>query len=649
MLIKNKMISIFLTSLLSINLLLLSSDVAFIEVSAEENDDIIDITVYPNKGHKQISPYIYGINDTTDISDVTLNALKYPGDIYTTYNWETNNYNTGVDGDYYNKTYDLKPGDDGTKGYGVIDNDLMSSAMKYNVPMKLTTLPMLGYVASDGFGEVSGNSSIMRFYSSLFPKPDSYLLVPDIRDDKVYVDEYVSYLVSIYGDASQGGFNGYFLDSEPEKWSDKFGIVRTDPLTSQELIGKSVQLATAVKNIDPTAQIFGPSIKNIQSYVNLENSEDAKKYIGDYTWFIDYYLENMYNAELQSGKRLLDVLDLHYFTEHYSMVGTSVLTSNDNLSDLERIEAVRTLWDGKYTENSTAVLLNKQQTPIIQTVQASIRMYYPGTKLSFSEYNFGGGARIAGGIAEADVLGVFAENDVYMACLSPDEKCDYQKSAINIYTNYDGKGKSFGDTFVKSNSDDRTKIAVYSSADSNRDNVLTSVVINKTDKAQEAYIKLDSDVEFKSAYVYGFNEKSSDIKLHDMIYDIADNDFKYKLAPNTVYMFEFDGNKAIECNEIENENPVQSGTDAVITDSNIGVNSDVVSDNSNIDGDSTQTNIQSQQTGKSDITDNQINDETDQKSVPLAVKIIVSVLVGAVIVVLIYVYFFELFITKHKK
>ena len=30
-----------------------------------------------------------------------------------------------------------------------------------------------------------------------------------------------------------------------------------------------------------------------------------------YSWFIDYYLDEMKKAEATSGKRLLDVLDLH--------------------------------------------------------------------------------------------------------------------------------------------------------------------------------------------------------------------------------------------------------------------------------------------------------------------------------------------------
>ena len=48
-------------------------------------------------------------------------------------------------------------------------------------------------------------------------------------------------------------------------------------------------------------------------------------------------------------------------------------------------------------------------------LQKKIAENFPGTKLSISEYNYGGGGDISGGIAEADVLGIFARMGVFSA------------------------------------------------------------------------------------------------------------------------------------------------------------------------------------------------------------------------------------------
>ena len=51
---------------------------------------------------------------------------------------------------------------------------------------------------------------------------------------------------------------------------------------------------------------------------------------------------------------------------------------------------------------------------LIPWLKAKIAAHYPGTKLSFSEYTFGGGHDISGGVAEADALGIFGREGLDM-------------------------------------------------------------------------------------------------------------------------------------------------------------------------------------------------------------------------------------------
>ena len=61
-----------------------------------------------------------------------------------------------------------------------------------------------------------------------------------------------------------------------------------------------------------------------------------------------------------------------------------------------------------------------------------------------TEYNFGGGDHISGGLAQADVLGVFGREGLYLGNYWGDgpgngNAAAYIKAAFRLYRNYDGK------------------------------------------------------------------------------------------------------------------------------------------------------------------------------------------------------------------
>ncbi|MBR0483839.1 MAG: dockerin type I repeat-containing protein, partial [Oscillospiraceae bacterium] len=166
-------------------------------------------------------------------------------------------------------------------------------------------------------------------------------------------------------------------------------------------------------------------------------------------------------------------------------------------------------------------------------MQESIDKYYPGTKLAVSEYNLGNignekttGKSVITGIAEAEALGAFALNDVYFATYwGTLPECPYVESAINLYTNYDGKGASFGDTLVSAETADLSKAAAFASINGEDDSVVTMTLSNKDASSEEnAVISLTgSDKNYQSAVVYAITQDSSDIKIIDVQNDIENN------------------------------------------------------------------------------------------------------------------------------
>ncbi len=508
----------------------------------------VNITIDVTDTIGKISPYIYGINAESDISSLTVNAIKQTDPRVSSYNWENNYSNSGTGTGSENDTGLISNYPPGRWGDPALYTEyLITKATRYKVPSKYVTLQMMGAAAEGGQNSWKNLS---------FSKSDGYLSLPDITDSVVYIDEYVSYLVNRYGYAVDGGINGYFLDNEPENWTERFPLAAAEKITADGLVEKSAKLSSAVKRIDPTALVYGPSISGIEAFTNLKNPEDWERHNREYSWFIDYYLMKMNEASRLAGTRLLDVLDIHYHTEATNGLLEAVIDSDNAFSNNTRMQAPRIFWDSTYTENSTIAILHNQHIPLIPTLEASINMYYPGTKLSFSEYNFGGGDHISGGIATADTLGIFAEYGVHMACLKPNTaNIDYHKAALNLYTDYDGYGNGFGDTAVEADNDGDVMSSVYSSINGTDITEMKTVLINKNqNKLKSTFINIISDIDYEMAEVYFFNSESSEISRLDFDLEIESNAVTFDMEPLTVYMLVFkSSSEVIDDNSGNNE------------------------------------------------------------------------------------------------
>lgn len=473
---------------------------------------------------KKISPYIYGINQYGNVNNyknVTVNAVRQGGNRYTGYNWETNWSNAGED---WVNSSDTNIGD-ATDGAGYAARKLSEECSAYNVPYKITTLQMAGYAAADKKGTVAQNETAPsnRWVEVLNHKNSDYLLTPDTTDNAVYMDEYVNYLVKTLGDSTTStGIQGYSLDNEPFLWNDTHPRLHPEECTANELINKSIDLAKTVKEIDPNAEIFGPALWGMLPCIQAGTSENFtdtewESIKNNYNWYLDYYLESMSNAEKESGKRLLDVVDVHYY-------------SQDCSTDDGKLQAARSLYDESYVENSWLQPYFGKYFPLLPNIQKSIDKYYPGTKIAISEYNLADianekttGKNVIAAIAETEALGAFAENNVYFATYwGTLPECPYVESAINLYTNYDGEGASFGDTLVEAKTDDISKSAAFASIDEN-DNSEVKVVLSNKDKnsSEIASITIDgSDSIYKSAVVYAITQDSSEIRIIDVQNDL---------------------------------------------------------------------------------------------------------------------------------
>lgn len=503
----------------------------------------VNITVDTNQDRAAISPYVYGTNtDLTGTENYT--ARRLGGNRMTGYNWENNASNAGSDwqqssDNYMTSTMGIPAASENIPG--ITATTFHDQSLNMGVPYTLMTLQMAGYVAKDKNGTVleSEVAPSARWDKVLPAKGSAFSLNPSLTDGNVYMDEFVNMLVNKYGNAaSSRGIKGYLLDNEPCLWYSTHPRIHPIPVTCQELITKSVDLAKAVKNVDAAAEIIGPVLYGFAAYTDLQGATDWANVKSNYRWFVEYYLDQMKKASTTAGKRLLDDFDVHWYPEAQGG-GIRIIEATDTNIDCNkaRIQAPRTLWDPTYIEDSWIGQWFSSYLPILPNLKQAIDTYYPGTKLSVTEYNYGGFNHISGGIAMTDALGIFGKYGVYMANFWPGSgSMNYVTSAFKIYRNYDGNKSTYGDTKVKADTTDVANSSVYASIKGTDDSVLHMILINKNyDNAEQATVKITGSKNYTSADVYAFDGSSSNITQKAQITNITNNSFSYTLPALSVY------------------------------------------------------------------------------------------------------------------
>ncbi len=473
-----------------------------------------------------ISPYIYGMNSytltTTTAKAARISVDRWGGDGTSRYNYLLDVTNSASDWYFENQV-----GATGTEATSAFNAQVTSDA---NVGAKtLGTVPVNGWVAKDGTScsypvSVYPNQQHVDRYrncgNGVYPQGvngcasaqgcDISGVDPTTTSAAVqasWAGNWVSYLVSKFGTAAQGGVAIYDLDNEPSWWDAVHRDVHPAPFTYDEVTNNGIATAGAVKTADPTAEVSGPvmdywwdyfySKKDVESgwssgpcYQPWDNPVDRNAHGG--VPFIEYYLQQFSAYQTKNNVRLLDYLDLHTY---FAADNLGFALAGNTTAQQARLNSTRVFWDPTYTDsnypqpnyltdsNYTANCSVPLQAPeVIPMMHKWVNADYPGTKLAITEYNWGGQESINGALAQADILGIFGREGLDLGTLwgPPDPvKQVPGLMAFEIYRNYDGAGSAFGDTALVSSSSDQGKISVYGALRTS-DNMLTVIVLNKT-------------------------------------------------------------------------------------------------------------------------------------------------------------------------
>jgi hypothetical protein len=301
-----------------------------------------------------------------------------------------------------------------------------------------------------------------------------------------FVAKWVGYLDTKYGGAAAGGVQFYQLDNEPDIWFATHRDVHPVGATYGEMLRKTESVAAAIKSADTAARTIGPSG---WGWSSLFYSGYDQQYCASHSCgavppdmarhggvpFTSWYLRQLRAYQQQTGVRLLDYFDNHWYPQEAGVDSEA----DDPATQALRLRSTRMLWDPHYVDQSWI----NQPVMAIPRMKQLVAQNYPGTKVAITEYNFGALDKVDGGLAEADVLGIFGREGVDLATLwGPPAFSDPGAFAFRMYLDYDGKGSAFGDTSVRAISAAQGKLAIYA-AQRSSDGALTAIVINKTHHA----------------------------------------------------------------------------------------------------------------------------------------------------------------------
>lgn len=507
---------------------------------------VVETSRYSHK----ISPYIYGVNfsDLEMIGELNLPLRRWGGNATTRYNWKTDVSNRASDWFFQNISNEVDNLADLPKGSSL--NRFIGETLALGA-QPIITMPLIGWTPR-------GRDELCSFPVSIYgPQQyensfgcgngittDGQLLIgndPNIASEKVGSENVVEWLNQLnqeFGSAADSGVRFYSLDNEPMLWHETHRDVHPEYVSYAEISELSVEYATAIKQADPAAKILGPvawgwtaylySAKDIQDGSGVFDNPDRDKY-GDQP-FVQWYLDQMRSAEEQTGVRLLDYLDLHY----YSQIETvSLSNAIDPETQRLRLNATRSLWDPTYRDESW---INKS-IMLIPRMHQWIAESYPGTGTALTEYNFGALNHITGALVQADALGIFGRERLDLATLWDPPTIDQPGAfAFRMYRNYDGNDSHFGELALPAASLDQNRVSIYASRRES-DNAITIVFINKSKVREAVFVDLNGEPLRGNEYAqyrYSAAAPSQIEQLATLM--LSDNSINLNLEPESIHL-----------------------------------------------------------------------------------------------------------------
>ncbi|MEM6455682.1 MAG: glycoside hydrolase family 44 protein [Acidobacteriota bacterium] len=505
------------------------------------------VDVDPNADRRPIDPRIYGVafGDANRLGEVGYTVRRWGGNSVTRYNWQAAVHNTAFDYFFQNIVDDvidpaLLP--DGSSSDIFIDEALSAGAEV------LMTAPAIGWTPVP-VREKKWAYSVAQYGPQLqtecsfygpnppfwctadsgdgrcdpavnttgFCGPDGTIVGNDPADTSMpigpsFVGDWVRHVVGRVGTAAEGGVRYWAIDNEPMLWHNTHRDVVPEPLTYDALWSRTTAYADAIRTADPTAEILGPVVWGWCAY--FSSAADAVFPNGSCTDGPDrqahndlpllaWYLEQVCEAEVQTGTRPIDYLDVHIYPQGDVAGLGGASSSEDPTTAARRLRSVRELWDPTHVSESWI----NEATYLIPRMRGWIDAHCPGVGLAVTEYRWGEDDGPSSALAHAEVLALFGREGVDLATRWVAPATDSRvEDAFELFLNYDGAGARVDGDSVRAISDRPDDLGSYAIAGA--DGALWLVLINRATVPLEAAVAVAGVMTPGDAPLYRFDGSS---------------------------------------------------------------------------------------------------------------------------------------------
>lgn len=444
----------------------LAQPVEFPRFPAQPDVLKVNLTVNLQADGHPISDAIYCGADLTlqQRQAYALPLQRWGGNRSSRFNWKINCDAAGHDWYFLNGGTPVK--DPAASGWAkaALESRRLNSSM-------YITVPMLGWVAKDA---TSYSFSVKKYGPQKAHEPGKPDVGNGLRPDgkpitgndpadtsvhapPEFIAEGIKATVAVAGSAKDGGVRYWVLDNEPMLWHQTHRDVFPEPLGYDEFWNRTLRYSEAIRKADPTAKIAGYcswgwmdlfySAKD-QGNDNYQLKPDFKAH-GNVP-LAQWFLKKCAEYQAKHGRPPIDVFDIHWYPQAQAD-GQGVYTGKGMAPALNelRLRSTRDLWDRSYKQESWIRDVTVEPVALIPRVRGWIAKHCPGLQLALGEYNFGGADNITGGLAQAELFGIFAQEKLDLAFIWTRPE-GTQELAWKLLRNYDGQNGRFGDRFLGS-------------------------------------------------------------------------------------------------------------------------------------------------------------------------------------------------------
>jgi hypothetical protein len=476
-----------------------------LSVQVYAQNPAVTINVDAGANQRPISPQIYGVAFAkgAQLGDLNFTLNRSGGNSATRYNWQTDSHNTAQD--YFYESISECFGSNppvacGVPGQG---NDLFVQATQSAGAQPLLTIPMIDWIAKAGVN----HPFLCSFPATLYPNQQAFdpydtncgngidksgnnitgndPNLANVTNSVSTQNAWVLHLIGKWGMAANGGVRYYILDNEHSIWFSTHRDVHPVGPHMDEIESKMVAFGAMVRTNDPGAILLGPEEYGwtgyfFSGYDQQYGAIHGYNYLPDRAThnnmdYMPWLLQALYQDEVNTGVRKLDVFSLHYYPSgdlagHYEY-GNDVSTATQLLRNV----STRSLWDPNYKDASWI----QDYVMLIPRMKNWVATYYPGLMVGITEYNWGAEDHINGATTQADILGIFGREglDIGTRWTTPDATTPTYL-AMKMYRNYDGNKSTFGDTSVMASAPNPDDVSSFASLRSS-DGALTVMLISK--------------------------------------------------------------------------------------------------------------------------------------------------------------------------